>query len=166
MISIIAAVADNGAIGAKNALLWHLPNDLKRFKRLTEGHTVIMGRKTFESLPDGMLPNRTNVVITSNSSVSFEGCKSFDNLRDAIINHQHEDEVFIIGGAQIYDQAISFADKLYVTCIHHTFDQADVFFPEINENEWEIITLENYLPDEKHLYHYTYKVFLRKKITI
>ena len=162
MISIIAAVADNGAIGAGNALLWHLPDDLKRFKRLTTGHTVIMGRKTFESLPKGALPNRTNVVITSVPQTSFPSCETFGNLRDAINSHQQEEEIFIIGGALIYKEAIGFANKLYITCVHHNFGHADAFFPAINESDWEQITSEHSLSDEKNKYSYTFKVFLRK----
>jgi dihydrofolate reductase len=162
-ISIIVAIANNGALGANNDLLWRLPNDLKRFKQITAGHTVVMGRKTFESLPKGALPNRTNVVITRNSHASFDGCEIFDNLPDAINKHQQEEEVFIIGGAQIYEQTIAFADKLYITCVHHTFEEADVFFPEINENDWETVESIAYSSDGNHPYPYTFKIFLRKK---
>jgi len=165
MLSIIAAIADNGAIGADNALLWHLPNDLKRFKRLTTGHTVIMGRKTYDSLPKGALPNRTNVVLTTNDRASLARCETFDNLPDAIRHHQHEAEIFIIGGAQVYEQAIILADKLYITCVHHTFTHADVFFPEIDENGWNLIDCEDFLTDENHPYSYTFKIFSRKKST-
>ena len=163
MISIIAAIADHNAIGAGNRLLWHLPNDLKRFKQLTIGHTVIMGRKTFESLPRGALPDRTNVVITRNTQASFEGCETFDNLPDAINRHRHEDELFIIGGAQIYEQVIGLADKLYITCVDHTFDEADVFFPEINDDDWVLTEYNTFPADVHHPYPYTFKIFLRKK---
>ena len=163
MISIVAAVAENGAIGANNELLWHLPNDFKQFKRLTTGHTVIMGRKTFESLPKGALPNRTNAVITSNTQATFEGCETFNNLTDAISKHRHEDELFIIGGARIYEQAIILADKLYITCVHHTFAKADVFFPEIDDCKWVMKESNDFPVDEKHKYPYTFKIFLRKK---
>ena len=162
MISIIAAIADHNAIGVGNRLLWHLPNDMKRFRLLTTGHTVIMGRKTFESLPHGALPNRTNTVITRNVHASYEGCETFDNLSDAIDRHRHEDELFIIGGAQIYEQTIGLADKLYITCVHHTFGQADVFFPEIDENEWEMTDSHAFSTDDHHRYPYTFKIFLRK----
>ena len=163
MISIIAAIADNGALGANNNLLWYLPDDLKRFKSLTTGHTVIMGRKTFESLPDGALPNRTNVVISGNKSAVFEGCETFENLADAISNHKHEDEIFIIGGARIYEQAIVLADKLYITRVHYFFDQADVFFPEISDNTWYLTESKTYPKDGRHKYPYTFNIFLRKK---
>ena len=163
MISIIAAIADYNAIGADNRLLWHLPNDMKRFKRLTTGHTVIMGRKTFDSLPRGALPDRTNVVITRNAQASFEGCETFDNLPDAINRHRREDELFIIGGARIYEQAIDLADKLYITCVDHTFVEADVFFPEIKDDDWELTECNTFSPDVHHRYPYTFKIFLRKK---
>jgi dihydrofolate reductase len=163
-ISIIVAIANGGAIGANNDLLWHLPNDLKRFKSLTTGHTVIMGRKTFESLPKGALPNRTNVVITRNRQASFEGCEMFDNLSDAINNHQQEDEIFIIGGAQIYEQAIALTDKLYITYVQHTFEQADVYFPEINKSDWVLTECIDFPKDENHPYPYLFKCFLRKKM--
>ena len=163
MISIIAAIANHNAIGAGNRLLCHLPNDLKRFRQLTTGHTVMMGRKTFESLPRGALPNRTNAVITRNAQASFDGCETFDNLPDAINAHRHEDELFIIGGAQIYEQAIGLAGKLYITRVHHTFDEADVFFPEIDAGDWELTEQNMFSTDDNHRYPYTFKVFLRKK---
>jgi len=162
-ISIIAAIANDNALGANNRLIWHLPNDLKRFKCLTSGHTVIMGRKTFESLPNGALPNRTNVVITRNAEMLPAGCETTNNLVDAIRNHQHENEIFIIGGAQIYAQALAYAEKLYITCVHHTFDQADVFFPDIDASRWDMTACIDYPKDEKHLYSYTFKDYLRKK---
>ena len=164
MISIIAAITANGAIGVNNQLLCRLPNDMKRFKRLTTGHTVIMGRKTFESLPNGALPNRTNVVITRNPQLSFRGCELYDNLLSAINHHQHENELFIIGGASIYEQAIQFADKLYLTCIHHSFELADAFFPEIKDNEWVSTENENFPSDKFHLFSYTFKTCIKKKL--
>ena len=163
MINIIAAVAENGAIGANNQLLCWLPNDLRRFKRLTTGHAVIMGRKTFESLPNGALPNRTNVVITGNPYATFEGCEIFNNLQTAIESHQHEIEIFIAGGASIYKQAIGLAEQLYITAIHHSFEFADVFFPEINENEWLLTESEDFPADAKHPFPYTFKTYIRKK---
>ena len=163
MISIIVAIAENRAIGAKNDLLWRLPNDMKRFKNLTTGHTIIMGRKTFESLPKGSLPNRTNVVITRNSNASFDGCEIFNDLKTALDKHKSEKELFIIGGANIYEQTIALADKLYITHVHHSFNNADTFFPETNENEWIITDSENHQCDEKHLYPYTFKTYIKKK---
>jgi len=163
MLSIIASIADNNAIGIHNKLLCRLPNDMRRFKRLTTGHTVIMGRKTFESLPNGALPNRTNVVITRNTEAQFEGCETCNQLQEAISLHQHENEIFIIGGAAVYEQAIGLADKLYLTCIHHTFTHADTFFPEINDRDWVITDCETYPSDELHLFPYTFKTFIKKK---
>jgi dihydrofolate reductase len=163
MISIIVAIAGNKAIGANNSLLWKLPNDMKRFRKLTTGHTVIMGRKTFESLPNGALPNRTNVVITKNKEATFENCKVFNNIQDAIKEYNSGDEVFIIGGASIYSQTIDLADKLYVTQIHHLFGNADTFFPEINEDKWIMTEQEDFRNDDQHLYPYTFQTYIRKK---
>ena len=163
MVSIIVAIGENGEIGAKNDLLWRLPNDMKRFKELTTGHTIIMGRKTFESLPKGALPNRTNVVVTRNNEASFENCEVFNDLKTAIDNHKNEDEIFIIGGAEIYKQAMIFAGKLYVTNVHNSFENADVFFSKINNNEWVTTESKDYQSDEKHLFPYTFKTYIKKK---
>ncbi|MDR1525056.1 MAG: dihydrofolate reductase [Tannerella sp.] len=162
MISIIAAIAENRAIGANNDLLWKLPNDMKRFRELTTGHTVVMGRKTFESLPKGALPNRTNVVLTENKYASFENCIVFNDLKEAMQAYRTE-ETFIIGGAGIYSQAIDFADKLYITRVHHSFENADVFFPELDDDEWIMTEQENFPNDDKHLYPYTFQTYIRKK---
>ena len=164
MISIIAAVAANGAIGVNNRLLCRMPEDMKRFKRLTIGHTVIMGRKTFESLPKGALTDRTNVVISGNTLTSFKGCETYDRLLTAINQHQQESEIFIIGGASVYQQVIDVADKLYITIIHHTFEFADAFFPEIKACDWTLTECEDHPADEHHLYPYTFKTFIKKKI--
>jgi dihydrofolate reductase len=163
MISIIAAIAENRAIGADNALLWKLPNDMKRFKALTTGHTVMMGRKTFESLPKGALPDRTNIVITKNKTIRFENCILFNHPADAINEYNPKDEVFIIGGASIYHQTIDLADKLYITVVHHTFENADTFFPEIIEDNWIMTEQQNFPNDEKHLYPYTFQTYIKKK---
>ncbi|MDR0698981.1 MAG: dihydrofolate reductase [Tannerella sp.] len=163
MISIIVAIAENRAIGANNGLLCKLPNDMKRFRELTTGHTVIMGRKTFESLPKGALPNRTNIVITKNKEAVFENCKIFNNIRGAIKEYDNGEEVFIIGGASIYNQAIDLADKMYVTQVHHSFGNADTFFPEINEDKWIMTEQEDFQIDDKHLYPYTFQTYIRKK---
>ena len=163
MISIIAAIAENRAIGINNDLPWKLPNDMKRFRELTTGHTVIMGRKTFESLPNGALPNRTNIVVTRNNTVTFENCILFDNLQDAIKKHNTQEEIFVIGGASIYDQVINLADKLYITLVRHSFENANTFFPEINKNEWIMTEQESFPNDEKHLYPYTFQTYIRKK---
>lgn len=163
MISIIAAIAENRAIGINNDLPWKLPNDMKRFRELTTGHTVIMGRKTFESLPNGALPNRTNIVVTRNNTVTFENCILFDNLQDAIKKYNTQEEIFVIGGASIYDQVINLADKLYITLVRHSFENANTFFPEINKNEWIMTEQESFPDDEKHLYPYTFQTYIKKK---
>ncbi|MDR1097988.1 MAG: dihydrofolate reductase [Tannerella sp.] len=163
MISIIAAIAANGAIGINNDLPWRLPNDMKRFRQLTTGHPVLMGRKTFESLPNGALPNRTNIVISRNHTLSFKNCILFDNIQDAIREYNQE-EVFVIGGAGIYSQMMPFADKLYITLVRHSFENADSFFPEINKNEWIMIEQEDFPDDEKHLYPYTFQTYSKKPV--
>ena len=128
-ISIIAAIADNNAIGKNQQLLWHLPADMKHFKELTTGHAIIMGRKTFESLPNGPLPDRKNVVLTSLPEAGFVNCFACESMRDALDLCEKEDEIFIIGGALVYRQALSKADKMYITRVHHEFENADAFFP-------------------------------------
>ncbi|MDR2473075.1 MAG: dihydrofolate reductase [Tannerella sp.] len=163
MISIIVATGINSEIGAANRLLWRLPTDMKRFKDLTTGHTVIMGRKTFESLPNGALPNRTNVVITNNADYKAFNCEIYDNLDDALKAHAHEDEVFIIGGASIYRQTLEKAEKIYLTKVCETFEKADTFFPEISYNEW-IKTDETTIPkDVKNIHHCVFQTFIKKK---
>jgi dihydrofolate reductase len=163
MLSIIVAIGENSEIGADNNLLWHLPNDLRRFKELTTGHVIIMGRKTFESLPKGALPNRTNVVISQNPDFKPDNCLMFSNLEDAIKHFENESEIFVIGGASIYQQALKFAEKLYVTKVRQTFEKADTFFPEINENEWIKIENEDHPKDDRHPYFYTFETFIKKK---
>jgi len=156
IISIIVAIDENNAIGKDNNLLCHLPNDLKHFKAITEGHPVIMGRKTFESLPKGALPNRRNIVITRNKGLQFERCEMVSSLEEAIKLFQGEPEVFVIGGGTIYKEAIETADKLYLTRIHHKFEGADTFFPTIKQEEWKEVSREDYKSDEKHKYDYSF----------
>ena len=134
MISIIVAVSDNDVIGGDNALLWNIKEDMQRFRRITTGHTVIMGRKTFESI-GRPLPNRTNVVITR-SDVRFKGCETYKSLEEAIQIHTKDNkEVFIIGGAEIYKQTLPIADKLYLTQVHSKY-KGDARFPKIKYKEW------------------------------
>lgn len=162
ILSLIVAIADQGAIGRKQQLLCHLPKDLKRFKAITDGHTVIMGRKTFESLPNGALPNRRNLVLSSSSETSFPNCEVFNSLESALQACEEESEVFIIGGAEVYKSALTKADKLYITRIHHTFEDADTFFPEINESNWQEVEREDCLADEKHAFPFTFITYIRK----
>lgn len=160
-ISIIAVIDENNAIGKDNKLLWHLPGDLKRFKKLTSGHTVIMGRNTFLSLPKGALPNRTNIVITDIPGEEFPGCIMSHSIEDAIDKCQDKDECFIIGGGMIYQQFLPHASKLYITLVH-AFAAADTYFPEINYNEWEEILRENHTPSGESEPDYSYIIYKRK----
>jgi dihydrofolate reductase len=162
-LSIIVAIAENGAIGKHQQLLCHLPEDLKHFKRITNGHTVIMGRKTYESLPNGALPNRKNVVLTSSANLSFSGCMMVNSLEEALKLTKDDDEVFIIGGAAIYNLTLDLADKLYITRIHHSFEDADTFFPPIDEANWIEIEREDYSVDEKHPFPFSFVTYCRKR---
>ena len=161
-ISIIAAIADNNAIGKNQQLLWHLPADMKHFKELTTGHAIIMGRKTFESLPNGPLPERKNVVLTTLPEAGFVNCFPCESMRDALDLCEKEDEIFIIGGALVYRQALSKADKMYITRVHHEFENADAFFPEVNWDLWEEVDRQEFPADEKNAYPYTFLTYVRK----
>lgn len=144
MVSIIACISKvHRAIGYKNRLLYAIPSDMTRFRMLTTGHTIIMGRKTFESLPNGALPNRRNIVI-SKTREQIAGCEVFASLEEALVGSKEttEDECFIIGGASIYEQALPFANKLYLTIVEKEPEHADTFFPEINPAEWEVTEKE------------------------
>lgn len=160
-LSIIVAADENNAIGKDNNLLCYLPNDLKYFKSVTEGHPVIMGRKTFESLPKGALPNRRNIVITHNKELQFEGCEMCSSIEEAIELTKGEEEVFFIGGGSVYKAAMDFADKLYLTRIHHTFEGTDTFFPTIDPKHWEEVWREEHKADEKNKFDYTFIKFLK-----
>lgn len=160
MINIIAAVAQNRAIGYKNKLLYWLPNDLKRFKALTTGHTIIMGRKTFESLPKGALPNRRNIVL-SRSKQDFPGCETFASLEEALAHCNKDEDVYVIGGASIYEQAIAISDRLCLTEINDIPKDADAFFPVYDD--WEATWIEKHGKDEKHAYEYTFIDYVRRR---
>lgn len=161
-INIIVAIAQNNAIGFENKLLYWLPNDLKRFKALTTGHTIIMGRKTFESFPKGALPNRRNVVLTR-QDITFPGAERYNSLQEALDSCKGEDEIYIIGGASVYQEALPIADKLCITLIEDTPKEADAFFPEINKEEWKETSRDAHTTDEKHLYPYTFIDYERIK---
>ena len=162
MISIIAAVAQNMAIGYQNKLLYWLPNDLKRFKALTTGHTIIMGRKTFESLPKGALPNRRNVVLTR-SQITFPGAEVFPSLQAALASCAPEEDVFIIGGASVYKEALPLADRLCLTEIQDTPEQADAFFPHFSLKEWKENFREEHDVDEKHAHPYRFVDYIKNE---
>lgn len=156
-ISIIVAIAQNNAIGHENKLIYWLPNDLKRFKQLTTGNTIIMGRKTFESLPKGALPNRRNIVLSrTGCAADFPGADCFRNLDDALASCNENDEIFIIGGASVYAQGLKIADRLCLTYIHDTPKQADTFFPDFNKDEWNETFREDHECDEKHSHEYSF----------
>lgn len=159
-ISIIVAIAQNFAIGKNNDLLFHLPNDLKRFKQITTGHPVIMGRNTLLSLPKGALPNRRNIVITDNPAENFNGCEMVFSIDEAIEAVKNETEAFVIGGGIIYRQFFPFAGKLYLTLVHRDFE-ADVYFPEVVYSEWEELEREDHF-DEKNGFNYSYLNLKRK----
>ena len=162
MITIIAAAAENNALGKDNDLVWHLPDDFKRFKVLTSGHSIIMGRKTFESLPK-TLPNRTHIIITRSQDYKAVGnCIIVHSLKTALQAAQNDDQPFIIGGGEIYKQSMDIADKIKLTRVH-TQVEADFYFPEINPEQWELISQEYHPEDERHKYAFTYLTYIRKK---
>ena len=159
-ISIIAAVARNRAIGKDNNLIYRLPNDLKRFKQLTTGNTIIMGRKTFESLPKGALPNRRNIVLTR-SDATFAGCDTYRSLDEALKNCADNEDIYIIGGGCIYAQSMKMADRLCLTEIDDTPEEADTFFPDYSE--WHETWREEHAKDERHEQKYAFVNYEKKK---
>jgi dihydrofolate reductase len=159
-ISIIVAIAQNFAIGKNNDLLFHLPDDLKRFKQITTGHPVIMGRNTLLSLPKGALPNRRNIVITDNPEEKFDRCEMVFSIDEAILAVNDEAEAFVMGGGMIYRQFFPLSSKLYLTLVHKDYD-ADVFFPPINYAEWTEAGRED-LFDEANQFNYSYLNLVRK----
>lgn len=158
-INIIAAVAKNGAIGYQNKLIYWLPNDLKRFKALTTGHTIVMGLNTYKSLPKGALPNRRNCVLT-HSTKELPGCECFGSWDDFKSSCQDDEEIFVIGGASIYRQLIDKADRLCLTEINDTPQEADTFFPDYSKG-WRLESKEEHQPDEKHMVSYAFADYVR-----
>ncbi|MBQ2289228.1 MAG: dihydrofolate reductase [Bacteroidaceae bacterium] len=161
-LALIAAIAKNNAIGFENKLIYWLPNDLKRFKELTTGHTIIMGSNTFRSLPKGALPNRRNIVLSRKES-EFPGCETFSSLEEALANCSDTELVYIIGGEMLYRTALPHADILCLTEVDDTPENADAFFPEFAKNEWEVIEQEEHTADEKHAYNYRFVTYLRRQ---
>ncbi len=159
-IVLVAAAAENNALGKDNKLLWHLPDDFKRFKALTSGHFIIMGRKTFESLP-GMLPNRTHIVISKNPGFMPEGCIVVGSLVEAIAKVPEGEPAFVIGGGQIYSQAISIADRIELTRVHKSFE-ADTFFPEIDPSVFEITFEQHHNADDRHRFPFSFITYRRR----
>ena len=179
MISIIVAISKENAIGKQGGLLCHLPNDLKHFKTVTSGCTVIMGERTFLSLPISKitgthaLPNRRNIVITDNKEHAYEGAEMVYSIEDAVTLAQEQtsplsgepkgtSEAFVIGGGMVYRQFMPLADKLYITHIHHSWNDADTFFPEIKEEEWQLVSEERHEADENNPYPHTFAVYTRR----
>lgn len=160
MIIMIAAVAENGALGQNNQMIWHLPNDFKRFKSLTTNHHIIMGRKTFESFPKP-LPNRTHIVISRQENYHPEGCIVVDSMEKALLLCPENDDSFIIGGGEIYTLGLPFANLIEITRVHHHFE-ADAFFPAISDKDWTLIESVTNYKDDKHLYNYTYETYQKK----
>lgn len=156
MITVIAAIAKNYALGKDNDLIWHLPADLKRFKKVTTGHYILMGRNTFESIGKP-LPNRTTIIITRNKNYFKDGCLIANSLEEAIEMAKEEEKIFIIGGAQIYKETIAknLADRLDITLVHKSFE-ADVFFPEIDPKIWKEDSREDFTADEKNKLDYSF----------
>ncbi len=161
MITLIAAVAENNALGKNNDLLWHLPKDFKRFKEITSGHYIIMGRKTFESFPKP-LPNRTHVIVSRHKKEVPEDCIVVENIEKAFEVCPKNKTIFVIGGGEIYKQTIAIADKLDITKVHSSF-KAEVFFPEIDMNIWKLESEEFHQKDEKHQFDFTFQTYVKRK---
>ena len=164
-ISIVVAVSQNNAIGKAGGLLWRLPKDMQIFKEITMGHHVIMGRKTYESITEKFrpLPGRVNVVITTQTNYSAPGCKVVNSLKAALqyATANDETEAMIIGGGDIYRQAMSYADRLYISQVQAEFPDADTFFPEIDHTHWKLVWEEKHTKDDKHSFDFTFQQFER-----
>jgi dihydrofolate reductase len=158
---MIAAVDHNRAIGFENKLIYWLPNDLKRFKQLTTGHTIVMGRRTFESLPKGALPNRRNCVLTR-STKAFPGCECFASWDEFVKTCRDDEEVFIIGGASLYHGLLDKADRLLLTEVNDSAEQADTFFPDYSQG-WREVAREKHTADERHQYAYDFVDYIKDK---
>ena len=157
---MIAAAGENNALGKDNDLVWHLPDDFRRFKALTTGHYIIMGRKTFESFPKP-LPNRTHVVITRQKDYQREGAVVVHSLKDALETAQEDPQPFIIGGGEIFDMGLKVTEKIELTRVHADFE-ADAFFPELDLDQWELVSSEYHGKDERHNYDFTFLTYVRR----
>lgn len=156
---IVVAADENNAIGKDNRLMWHLPADLKRFKEITYGHPILMGRKTFDSIGKP-LPGRTSIVI-SRQTTEIPGCICVKSIEEAILAIPPDEDAYFIGGAEIFKQVFHKADEIFFTRVHHTFE-GDTFFPKILPDEWETVSEQHFEPDEKNLYPYSFIKFLKK----
>ncbi|WP_298157345.1 dihydrofolate reductase [Flavobacterium sp.] len=160
MVIMIAAAAENNALGKDNSLLWHLPDDFKRFKEVTTGHHIIMGRKTFEGFPK-QLPNRTHIVITRQKDYTPENCIVVSSMDEALARVPANEDAYVIGGGQIYELGMAYADTIDLTRVHGHFE-ADAFFPVINPNLWKMVSETLHTADEKHKYSFSFQTFVRK----
>lgn len=165
-ISLVVAMSENNAIGASGELMWSLPADMKRFREITMGHHVLMGRKTFESIPVRFRPlkGRTNIIVTRDKSFLAEGCVVVGSLEEGVnfAKESSEDELMVIGGGQIYEQMLSYSDCIYLTIVHHLFSDADTFFPIIgNDTGWKLTSSEFHHADDKNHYDLTFQVWNR-----
>ncbi len=161
MLTMIAAAAENNALGKENDLVWHLPDDFKRFKRLTSGHHIIMGRKTFESFPK-LLPNRTHIIITRNKDYKPKDTIVVHSMQEALKAAKLDEQPFIIGGGEIYIMGMEVSSRIELTRVHAIFE-ADTFFPEIDKNEWKLVEEQFHEKDEKHNYSFSYLTYERRK---
>jgi dihydrofolate reductase len=165
-ISFVVAVAENQAIGKNKGLLWHLPKDMEFFKKTTYGHHVLMGRKSYESIPEQFRPlkGRVNIIVTRQQNFTAEGCRIVSSAEEGIqfAKDNGEDELMILGGGEIYKQLLDRADRIYLTRVHHSFPDADTFFPELVESDWRVISNEKHPADEKHLYDFEF-IHLERK---
>ncbi|MGJ9384093.1 dihydrofolate reductase [Salipaludibacillus sp. CF4.18] len=160
MISMIAAMSENNVIGKDGQMPWHLPGDLQFFKQTTNGHSIVMGRKTFESI-GRPLPKRRNIVLTRNNDFSAEGVEVINNFSEMDKLVKDEEEFFVIGGATIYEQLLPLADRLYITEIHESFE-GDTFFPAIDDGQWEVVASKKGKVDERNSHAHTFLTYERK----
>jgi len=156
-VSAIVAAAENNAIGKDNQLLWHLPNDLRFFKRTTTGHTIIMGRKTYESVGKP-LPNRRNIIVTRQAGYTADGAEVVHSLAAALESCAGEEEVFVVGGAEIYQQALPVVNRIYLTRVHAALP-GDSFFPQLDQQSWRLVSADHHPADDRHAYSYTFEIY-------
>lgn len=165
MITMVAAAGENNTLGKDSDLLWHLPDDFKRFKKLTLNHPIVMGRKTYDTFPK-LLPQRTHIIVTRQQGYAAEGCLVAHSIEEGIAlakKADGADEICIIGGGEIYKLALPYADKIELTRIHHAFEGGDAFFPEFDLAEWELTEAVHHPVDERHRYDFSYLTYHRKK---
>lgn len=159
MVTLIAAIAENNALGKEQSLLWHLPDDFKRFKALTSNHTIVMGRKTFETLPK-RLPDRKHIIITRQKTYKAEGCIVVSSIEEALSGATKEQEVFVIGGGEIYTLALPYADKIELTRVYQSFE-GDAFFPELDWSEWKLVQKQFHSKDSRHVHDFSFLTYVR-----